>query len=76
HNPEIYERSPRLGGNLIPGGAPKFKEDDHALADWYTYELNRLNVPIHLNKEVTKEFILQSDADVVIMATGSNPKIF
>ena len=76
HQPGLYERSSRLGGNLIPGGAPKFKEDDHALADWYTNELTRLNVPVHLNEEVTKEFILQSDADAVIIATGSTPKIF
>jgi len=76
HQPELFEKSSRLGGNLIPGGMPKFKEDDHLLADWYTNELSRLKVPVHLNKEVDKEFIIQSNADVVIIATGSTPKVF
>ena len=42
HKPEIYEKGGRLGGNLIPGGAPDFKEDDLALADWYEYQLKKL----------------------------------
>ena len=35
HEPILYEKSSRLGGNLLPGGVPDFKEDDVALADWY-----------------------------------------
>lgn len=76
HEPVLYEKSNRLGGNLIPGGAPSFKEDDIKLAQWYTDELKRLHVPVHLNEEVTKEFILKYKADAVIMATGSTPKVF
>ncbi|WP_440193209.1 oxidoreductase [Anaerocolumna jejuensis] len=76
HQPEIFEKRGRLGGNLLPGGAPEFKEDDIALADWYVHELNRLSVPVHLNHEVTKEQILDRDYDTVIMATGSIPKVF
>ncbi len=26
HRPELFEKGSRLGGNLIPGGAPDFKE--------------------------------------------------
>lgn len=76
HKPEVFEKNSRLGGNLIPGGAPEFKEDDIALADWYTRELDRLNVPVHLNTELTKEYVLEADFDAVIMATGSAPKVF
>ena len=76
HKPELFEAGDRLGGNLIPGGAPDFKEDDIALADWFTYTLDELGVPVHLNSPVTKEDILASDADVVILATGSRPKRF
>ena len=76
HKPELFEAGERLGGNLIPGGAPDFKEDDIALADWFTYTLDELGVPVHLNSPVTKEDILASDADVVILATGSRPKRF
>jgi 2-enoate reductase len=53
HQPVLFEKSGRLGGNLLPGGAPKFKEDDIALANWYTQEMDRLKVEVHLNTEVT-----------------------
>ena len=76
HKPELFEAGSRLGGNLIPGGAPDFKEDDIALADWFAYTLDELKVPVHLNSPVSKDDILASDADVVILATGSRPKRF
>ncbi len=76
HKPEVFEKSDRLGGNLIPGGAPSFKEDDIALANWFTSELKRLEVPVHLNQCVTKEQVQSSAYDAVIVATGSVPKVF
>lgn len=76
HQPVVYEKGSRLGGNLIPGGAPDFKEDDIALADWYTNELNRLGVHVRLNTELNEEEIKTMDYDTVILATGSKPKVF
>lgn len=76
HQPVVYEKGSKLGGNLIPGGAPDFKEDDIALADWYTNELNRLGVHVHLNTELNEEEIKAMDYDTVILATGSKPKVF
>ena len=76
HRPEVYEKGGCLGGNLIPGGAPEFKEDDLALAAWYADALERLHVSVHLNHEVTKEEVLAGDWDAVIVATGSSPKTF
>lgn len=76
HEPVLYEASERLGGNLLPGGAPAFKEDDQQLVKWYENELERLRVPVYLNTKVTKEMVLESDCDAVIVATGSRPKMF
>lgn len=76
HVPEIFEKGNRLGGNLLPGGAPEFKEDDIALADWYEREMERLQVPVHFNTQVTKEDILKADFDTLMIATGSVPKVF
>ena len=76
HEPVLYEASERLGGNLLPGGAPAFKEDDLQLVKWYENELERLRVPVYLNTRVTKEMVLESDCDAVIVATGSRPKMF
>lgn len=76
HEPVVYEKGSRLGGNLIPGGAPDFKEDDIALAVWYTNELKRLGVHVHLNTQLNEEEIKTMDYDTVILATGSKPKVF
>lgn len=76
HRPEVFEQSGRLGGNLIPGGAPEFKEDDIVLADWYTRELERLNVPVIYHKKIQADEIRAAHYDAVIIATGSTPKVF
>ena len=76
HQPELYEKGSRLGGNLLPGGAPEFKEDDLALAKWYETTLKDLRVPVYYNHEVTKDEVLAGDYDAVIIATGSQPKKF
>ncbi len=76
HQVELFEKSGQLGGNLIPGGAPDFKEDDRALVAWYKQELESLGVDIHYSTEVTAEMIRIGCADAVIIATGSTPKMF
>lgn len=76
HKPELFEATNLLGGNLIPGGAPDFKEDDRALAAWYAEELDRLKVPVHLECKVDAEQVKAGDWDAVIIATGSSPKLF
>jgi len=76
HKPVLYEKNSQLGGNLLPGGAPDFKEDDIALAKWYGVQLKKLGVPIHLNTAITKDDVLAGDYDTVIVATGSTPKVF
>lgn len=75
HKVTLFEKSRELGGNLIPGGAPDFKEDDHALVAWYKQELEALAVDIRYNTEITAGMAMSFQADAVIVATGSVPKI-
>lgn len=75
HEVSLYEKGSVLGGNLIPGGAPSFKEDDLALASWYGSELARLKVDVHLSSVVDETFDFSS-FDAVVFATGSRPKRF
>lgn len=75
HKPAIYEKSSCLGGNIRYAGVPEFKEDDKALINWYSHQLKKLQVPLFLDTEVTKEMVETSDADVIITATGSSPII-
>lgn len=75
HKPVLVEKRGYLGGNLVPGGVPDFKEDDRSLASWYTTQLSKLNIPIELNKEVTKQDVIGGGYDAVIVATGSTAKM-
>ncbi len=75
HAVTLYEKNTALGGNLIPGGAPDFKEDDHALIHWYERQLAKCGVNVILNKTVTAEELEASGADEIILATGSTPKM-
>ena len=58
-----HSQGAQLGGNLLPGGAPEFKEDDIALAKWYAVQLQKLNVPVQLNHEVTAKEALDGGYD-------------
>ncbi|WNM25000.1 FAD-dependent oxidoreductase [Demequina capsici] len=74
HKPEVFEAGDRLGGVVVAGGMPSFKEDDHDLIAWYAGQLEELQVPVHLSTAVTEQMIGSTDADHVILATGSAPR--
>ena len=73
HKVTLLEKGPELGGNIVPGSVPDFKEDDRALLEWYKVQLGKLPVEIKLNCTADKELIKKSNADIVIFSTGSTP---
>lgn len=75
HKVDLYEKSDKLGGNLIPGGAPNFKRNDHKLVKWYEKAIKDAGVRIFMNSEIKKENINRNNYDVVVIATGSTPII-
>ncbi|AOQ25019.1 Cinnamate reductase [Moorella thermoacetica] len=75
HRVSLYEKSDRLGGHVVEAAVPDFKADDGRLLEWYKTELGELQVEIHLNQEVTPDFVQQQNPDAVIVATGSTPAI-
>jgi 2-enoate reductase len=74
HNVTLFEKNDKLGGNVIAGGVPDFKDDDRALIKWYTNELKELNIEVHYSTTVTNEMVKNAKADAVIVATGSTPR--
>jgi len=71
HEVTLYEKENQLGGQLtICGVAPDRKEFQFYL-DYLVSEVYRLGVKVTTNAAVTEKMILQSDADVVILATGA-----
>ena len=73
HKVNLYEKSNHLGGHLIPGSVPKFKEDVALLREYYTNQLAKLGVKIELEKEVTPGLVEELKPEVVIIANGSVP---
>ena len=71
HEVLIFEKSNRLGGHLIEGSVPDFKQDYRKLLLWYVRQLRTLNVEIRLGTEVTPAIVAHEKPDVVIVATGS-----
>ena len=68
----IYEKTDRLGGVFIPASMPSFKEKDKMLLDWYRRQIDKLNIEVKYNSEITnlKDIV----ADEIVIATGSKPK--
>lgn len=73
HKVTLAEASDQLGGNIIPGSVPSFKEDDRALIRWYKTQLKKLGVAVLLNTKADRDFVKGFGADAVIAATGSKP---
>ena len=74
HHVVLCEASDQLGGYLVPGGMPSFKEDDRKLVAWYADQLDRAGVDVRLNTKVTADMVEQGEWDDVVVATGSTPR--
>ena len=74
HTPVLHEKADHLGGVVVAGGQPSFKDDDLDLVAWYEHELAELEVEVHLGSEVSAQTIAECEADELIVATGSTPR--
>lgn len=74
HEVTILEANERLGGALIPGSAPSFKDYDRQLLIWFEKQLAKMpNVHIELNHPATKHDFDDPAFDTIVAATGSKP---
>ena len=71
----LWERSEQLGGKLNLASVPEFKRDIRPLTDYLSRELERAGVKVELGKKATAELAAQMNTDVVIIATGSVPRL-
>jgi len=75
HKVILFEALPRLGGaTLIASNAPKSREIADILV-WLEQEIYRLGVDVRLSSYAEKDEILAENPDVVIVATGSRPRM-
>lgn len=71
HKVTLCEKSDQLGGLLIPGSVPQFKQDLRLLVDYLSTQIRKLGVEIQLKTEVTPKIVEKMNPNVVIIATGA-----
>jgi 2,4-dienoyl-CoA reductase-like NADH-dependent reductase (Old Yellow Enzyme family)/thioredoxin reductase len=71
HTVTLAEASSRLGGNFLLAGIQPRRAQILDLIAWYERQLEKLGVEVRLNSYIETQDIDPSEADVVIIATGS-----
>lgn len=75
HDVHLFEKQDFLGGQLLTGSTPWFKQDLMDLVRFQKYQVDKSSVVQHLGCEVTLADIREFNPDIIIMATGSLPII-
>jgi 2-enoate reductase len=75
HNVDLYEKSGKLGGVILAGSVPDFKDADRRLLKWYVRSLEILGVNIHLNSFMDLDKVKALHVDEVVVAVGATPRI-
>ena len=73
HIPTLFEKSGELGGLFLTASAMTFKENDKELIRWYSREIEKSGIEVHLNTEVNDLGTLRGYDDIIV-ATGSVPR--
>ncbi|UCB43614.1 MAG: FAD-dependent oxidoreductase [Dehalococcoidales bacterium] len=75
HRVVLYEKAPKLGGQLIVAALPPYKEELALLTEYMSDQLTRAGVDTLLNVEVTPDVIIGDKPDAVVVAAGGTPII-
>lgn len=73
HKVAIYDKGSRLGGTMRDIATSEFKCKIKELAEYFETQLQKLNVEVHLNTEVTGDEAFLEEADVIFVGTGTVP---
>ncbi len=75
HQVVLWEKEPRLGGQLIRAAIPPHKDRIEPLAKYLQTQLKKLDVKIELGKEATAAKVEELAPDVLVLATGGKPLV-
>jgi 2-enoate reductase len=71
HEVTLWEKGDQLGGNLIPGSVPEFKQDVRSLIRYLSTQNKKLGVKIEMGKEATPVLIQKMKPEAIVIATGA-----
>jgi 2,4-dienoyl-CoA reductase-like NADH-dependent reductase (Old Yellow Enzyme family)/thioredoxin reductase len=75
HKVTLYEKSKKLGGQLIQAAVPPYKSDIGRLLDYQAAQLKKNKVKVELGKALTPAEVKKLKPDAVIVATGVKPVV-
>ncbi len=75
HNVILYEKDNEVGGQNIIAGKAAGRQEITGITRWLLSQVNKLDIDVQLGVEADVQMILNQKPDVVIVATGSVPKI-
>lgn len=73
HRVSLYEKSPQLGGQICLAALPPGKGEINTLQEFLIRQMTLRNVEVHLNHEVSAEWVEKQKPDAVVIATGGKP---
>lgn len=73
HQVTLFEKSPRLGGQIIYADYVSFKKPLRDFKNYLVHMLRKLGVETRLNAEATPEMISALEPDAVVAAVGAEP---
>ena len=74
HQVTLYEKREQLGGQVLLAMRGAGREEFGVIIRNERNQLQKLEIPVILGREVTPEFVIEQNPDAVIVATGSFPK--
>lgn len=72
HKVTLYEKDKNLGGHLIEGAVPDFKQELGQYRDWLIGQMKKVGVEVKVKQEVTREMVNTLRPDAIVVATGSS----
>ncbi|MFX0135021.1 MAG: FAD-dependent oxidoreductase, partial [Candidatus Hodarchaeota archaeon] len=75
HDVEIYEKTEKVGGLVHLVAAEYKKEQFMNIVNYQKIQLDKLNIPIHFNRELTTDEIKELNCDVLVFAIGTKASI-
>ena len=78
HDVTLYEKSGRIGGNVVCAAEPPFKLDMKAYLKWLRHNAEQCaekGARILLNTEATREVLNAENYDALVIAVGADPII-
>ena len=74
HQVEIFDKSGEIGGQFNVAKQVPGKEEFYETLRYFKVQLEKFNVPIHLNSEQTAESLAAAGFDEIVIATGIKPR--